>query len=157
MKVIDILPIENIKIPLNSSTKDEIITELVDLISDSNPLVNRNVILKSIFEREATMSTGIGHGVAIPHGKTKGVKQIIASFGTSPQGINFNALDGNPVYIFFMIATPEGAAGPHLRCLSRISRLLNSEKFRNDLIVAASSEEAHRIIEDGEQQFFVTE
>ncbi len=157
MKIIDIIPLENIKIPLTGKTKEEIITELSDQIANSNPLVDRNIILKSIFDREATMSTGIGHGVAIPHGKSKGVKDIVGSFGIAPQGVDFDALDGNPVFLFFLIAAPEGPAGPHLRCLSRLSRLLNRDNFREDILAAATPEEARRIIEDGEQQFFEME
>jgi len=154
MRLIDILPIENIRIPLTGSNKNEIIVELVDLISGSNPFVERSTVLRSIFEREATMSTGIGHGVAIPHGKSKGVKQIVAAFGALPGGVDFEALDGKPVYLFFLIAAPEGPAGPHLRCLSRLSRLLNREKFRDDLRAAEGPADALRIIEEGEQQFF---
>jgi len=157
MKLFEIIPVENIKIPLEGTTKEEIITELTDLIADSNPLVDRNLVLKSILEREATMSTGIGSGVAIPHGKSKGVKQIVGSMGIVPVGIDFEALDGEPVYIFFLIASPEGPAGPHLRCLSRLSRLLNREKFREQLIHADSPATARRLLEDGEQQFFEME
>ena len=157
MKLIDVIPVTNMKIPLTGRTKEEIITELVELIVESNPIIDRNLVLKSIFEREATMSTGIGNGVAIPHGKSKGVKEITGSFGIIPHGIDFDALDGEPVHIFFMIVSPEGPAGPHLRCLSRLSRLLNRDTFREKLISAVSPEEARHIIEDGERQFFEME
>lgn len=157
MKLIDIIPVENIKIPLESTVKKDIITELTDLIANSNPLVDRSAILKSIFDREATMSTGIGQGVAIPHGKSQGVKQITGSFGIIPDGVDFEALDGNPVQIFFLIAAPDGPAGPHLRCLSRLSRLLNKENFREQLLNSESAADARRIIEEGEQQFFEME
>lgn len=154
MRLVDILPVENIKIPLTAKTKDEIITELVDLAADSNPLINRDIVLESIFEREKTMSTGIGSGIAIPHGKSNGVKDIIAAFGTIPGGAEFESLDEKPVHLFFLIASPLGPATLHLRCLSRLSRLLNKEKFRQDLLAADTSTDARRIIEDAEQEFF---
>jgi len=153
MKLVDILPLENIKIPLTGKTKEEIITELVDIIAASNPDIDHKLVLHSVIDREKTMSTGIGHGIAIPHGKSRGVKQIAAAFGIVPDGVDFEAIDSQPAYLFFLLAAPEGPAGPHLRCLSMISRLLNSESFRQSLTEAASPEEALRIIDEGEQEF----
>ena len=152
MKLADILPIENIKIPLTGKTKEEIITELVDIATASNPNIDKKVVLRSILERERTMSTGIGHGIAIPHGRTKGVKDIIAALGIVHNGIDFDAIDSQPAFLFFLLAAPEGETGQHLRCLSLISRLLNRDSFRKQLIECRSPKEVFRIVDDAEQK-----
>ena len=152
MKLVEILPIENVKVPLEGKTKDEIITELVDIISFSNPLIDKNLVLKSVIDREKTMSTGIGKGIAIPHAKSKGVNEIATALGIAPDGIDFDALDSQPVYLFFLIAAPEGPAGPHLHCLSMISRLLNHDGYREKLLNCSSAKEALRLVEEGERE-----
>lgn len=152
MKLVEILPIENVKVPLEGKTKDEIITELVDIISFSNPLIDKNLVLKSVIDRENTMSTGIGKGIAIPHAKSKGVNEIATALGIAPDGIDFDALDSQPVYLFFLIAAPEGPAGPHLHCLSKISRLLNHDGYREKLLNSSSAKEALRLVEEGERE-----
>ena len=152
MKLVEILPIENVKVPLEGKTKDEIITELVDIISFSNPLIDKNLVLKSVIDREKTMSTGIGKGIAIPHAKSKGVNEIATALGIAPDGIDFDALDSQPVYLFFLIAAPEGPAGPHLHCLSKISRLLNHDGYREKLLNSSSAKEALRLVEEGERE-----
>jgi len=154
MRIIDILTEDNITLSLNSKSKNDIITELVELASHSKNFTDKNKVLTSIFEREKTMSTGIGHGVAIPHGKSTGVKKICASLGISTNGVDFDSLDGKPVHIFFLVATPEGPAAPHIKFLSRISRLLNMEDFRKKLISSKSKEEVLRLIEEEESKYF---
>ena len=154
MRIIDILKEENISLSLNGADKNEIITELVELASHSKYLNDKNKVLTSIFEREKTMSTGIGYGVAIPHGKSTGVKKICASLGIAKKGIDFDSLDGKPVYIFFLIATPEGPAAPHIKFLSRISRLLNLEDFRNKLINSGAIEDVLNLIKEEEGKHF---
>lgn len=154
MKLVDILKIESIKIPLASNDKDSIIKELVELVTNAIPLADFNSIHNAVCEREKTMSTGIGQGVAIPHCKTEGVTEISAALGIVPDGIDFDSLDGEPTKLFFLLISPESPAGPHLRCLSRISRLLNREEFRIKLTNASSPKEALSIIEEEEKQFF---
>ncbi len=154
MKLVDILKTENVKIPLKGKTKEEIIEELVDLIAASDPEVDHEAVHQAILDREKTMSTGIGQGVAIPHGKTEGVEELIGAFGIAPEGVDFDSLDNEPTHLFFLLVSPVGPAGPHLRCLSRISRLLNREEFREHLIKAGSPEEAVKIINDEEKQYF---
>ncbi len=151
MKIADILPAENIKIPLKGTTKDEIIVELVEVLTASNPSVDGKIVLNAVVAREQSMSTGIGHGVAIPHGKSNGVKDIAAVLGIAPDGVEFEALDGEAVYLFILISAPEGPSGPHLRYLSLISRLLNQESFRTKLIGCMSPREALSLISEGEQ------
>jgi len=152
MKLVDILPIENIKVPLDSKTKDEILTELVDIISSSNPHIDKKAVLKAVMDREKTMSTGIGKGIAIPHAKSKGVHEIITALGIAPDGIEFDALDSQPVVLFFLIVAPEGPAGPHLHTLSRISRLLNNDIYQEKLLNCTSAIDALHLVQDGERE-----
>lgn len=152
MKLVEILPIENIKVPLESKSKDDIITEMVDIISFSNPLIDKKTVLKSVLDREKTMSTGIGKGIAIPHAKSNGVTEITTALGIVPDGIDFDALDSQPVFLIFLIAAPDGPAGPHLHCLSMISRLLNHDGYREKLLKCTSAKEALRLVEDGERE-----
>jgi len=151
MKIADILPEENIKIPILSSTKKEIIKELVDVLTSSNPTVDGNIVLKSVLEREKSMSTGIGYGVAIPHGKSNGVKDIAAVLGIAPSGVDFEAIDGKNVFLIILIAAPEGPPGPHLRYLSLISRLLNQDTIRDKLVRCISPKEVLTVVREGEQ------
>ncbi len=154
MRLVDILSVENIKIPLTGSTKEELISELVELISASNPLIDNKAVYDAILEREKTMSTGIGQGIAIPHGKTEGVKEIVAALGIAPAGADFESLDNEPIYLFFLLVSPAGPAGPYLRCLSRISRLLNGGEFRMKLMSAKTPESALSIIDEEEKKYF---
>ncbi|MCP4728347.1 MAG: PTS sugar transporter subunit IIA [bacterium] len=154
MKLVDILKTENVKIPLKGKNKEEIIEELVDLIVESNQEIDHDAVHQAILDREKTMSTGIGQGVAIPHGKTEGVDELMGAFGIAPDGVDFDSLDNKPTYLFFLLVSPVGPAGPHLRCLSRISRLLNREDFRELLMKAGSPEEAVKLINDEEKKYF---
>ncbi len=154
MRIIDVLKDENISLSLNGKSKNEIITELVELASNSENFIDKNKVLTSIFEREKTMSTGIGYGVAIPHGKSTGVKKICVSLGISRKGVDFDSLDGKPVHIFFLIAAPEGPAAPHIKFLSRISRLLNMESFRNKLIESNNKQEVLNLFKEEETKYF---
>ena len=98
--------------------------------------------------REALGSTGIGQGIGIPHGKTASVKSLVAAFGLSKKGIDFESLDGEPAYIFFLLLAPEESAGPHLKALARISRLLKDKYVRDMLRQAETEKDIIRIITD---------
>ncbi|MBM2837586.1 MAG: IIA-like nitrogen-regulatory protein PtsN [Deltaproteobacteria bacterium] len=104
-------------------------------------------------EREKLGSTGIGDGVAIPHGKLKDVKVMMAAFGRSSRGVDFQAIDGKPVHIFFMLVAPEEMAGPHLKALARISRLLKEPSRRKAFLEAKSREDIYRLISEGDEKF----
>jgi len=105
----------------------------VDALSKAEGIRNKEELVKVLLSREVLGSTGIGQGVGIPHGKTNSIKKLVAAFGISHQGVNFDALDGEPVYIFFLLVAPEDSAGPHLKGLARISRLLKDKFFRESL------------------------
>jgi fructose-specific phosphotransferase system IIA component len=123
---------------LKAKTKDEVITELVDLAAGSNMIKDHDELLKDIQERENLVTTGVGYGVAFPHAKTKSAKGIVIAFGRSNEGIEFDAMDHKPVHLFFLIAAPEDAVGAHLNVMARLSYLMKSEENREKLLKATS-------------------
>lgn len=123
---------------LKSSGKNELIEELVDLVSDSNMVKDRDLLLQDVVDRESLVTTGVGYGVAFPHAKTRAVKGIVIAFGRSPKGLEFDAMDHKPVHLFFLIAAPEDAIGAHLNVMARLSYLMKSEKNRQKLLDASS-------------------
>lgn len=150
MLLTELLTPERIKIPLASTGKDELLGELVDVIDASFSREDRRDVLRAVKEREDVLSTGIGHGVAIPHGKSSSVPRLALAAGVTREGVNFDALDGQPVNLFFLLVGPESAAGEHVKALSRISRLLRRESFRERLIAAATPEEFYSILVEAE-------
>lgn len=154
MKLTEILTDARIDLGLDAADKDQVIERLVDLVSGSLQDADREPILKAVRAREQLMSTGVGNGVAIPHGKTNAVKSLVAAFGRCSVPVDYDALDGQPVQLVFMLVGPEDAAGPHIKALSRISRLLSYEEFRVRLQNAASPEEVLEAIADEEAQYF---
>ncbi len=130
MKITDFLDRKAIKIGIEATNKEAILKELVDVLADVKDLgADRKAIVKALLERENLGSTGIGQGIAIPHGKTERVKELVAVLGISKKGVNFDALDGEPVFIFFLLVAPKDTAGPHLKALAQISRLLRDSYF----------------------------
>ena len=129
MKITDFLDRRAIKIGLTATDKGEILKELVDVLAEVKDVGERKGIVKALLDRENLGSTGIGQGIAIPHGKTDRVKELIAVLGISRKGVNFDALDGEGVYIFFLLVAPKDTAGPHLKALAQISRLLRDSYF----------------------------
>ncbi len=123
---------------LKSTTKDEVIKELVDLMATSRMVKNKDELLRDILEREELVTTGVGYGVAFPHAKTKSVKGIVIAFGRSQKGVDFEAMDHKPVHLFFLIAAPEDAIGAHLNVMARLSFLMKSEENRKKLLQASS-------------------
>lgn len=133
MKISEFLNEKAITANLKSTTKEDIIRELVELLAKAEGIKNKDELLRVLMNRESLGSTGIGQGVGIPHGKTNAAKRLVAAFGIAHEGVNFDALDGEPVYIFFLLLAPEDSAGPHLKALARISRLLKDKYFRESL------------------------
>lgn len=137
----DLLTLERVKVPLTSRSKDEVLRELVQLAMPEADATARDRTVTAVLDREALLSTGIGLGIAIPHGRTSDVETIILTAGLAIDGIDFDALDGRPVTLFFLLLGPAQAAGAHVRALGRISRILRHESVRDALNVAASAEE----------------
>src|SRR3989338_9587054 len=133
MKIMDFLSDRAVSATLKATDKKEVIHELIDLLTKAEGIRNKDEISKILLARESLGSTGIGLGIGIPHGKSNAVKKLVAAFGISKKGIDFDALDGEPVYIFFLLVAPEDSAGPHLKALARISRLLKDKYFRDYL------------------------
>ncbi|MFQ5452829.1 MAG: PTS sugar transporter subunit IIA [Candidatus Zixiibacteriota bacterium] len=123
---------------MKATNKNEVIEELVDLVATSNMVKEREQLLKDVIERENLVTTGVGYGVAFPHAKTRSVKGIVIAFGRNSQGIDFEAMDHKPVYLFFLIAAPEDAIGAHLNVMARLSYLMKSESNREKLLNASS-------------------
>ena len=133
MKITEFLNEKAITANIKSTNKEDVITELVDVLARAEGFRNKDELVKALINRENLGSTGIGQGVGIPHAKTNTVKKLVASLGICPQGVNFDALDGEPVHIFYLLIAPEDSAGPHLKGLARISRLLKDKYFRESL------------------------
>lgn len=140
MRIMDFLNDKYVSLNLKARNKREVLEELVELLVKGGELENKEEMVKVLLEREKLGSTGIGEGIAIPHGKTKTVKKLVAAFGRSVNGIDFDTLDGEAAHLFFLLVAPYDSAGPHLKALARISRLLKDENFREELMKASSKE-----------------
>ncbi len=150
MLLTEILTPDRIKIPLRSTTKGDILEELVSIIADTSAVNDPEEVLRAVREREEVLSTGIGNGVAIPHGKSPSVDELVLAAGVTAEPVDFEALDGRPVSLFFLLVGPEAAAGQHVKALSRISRLLRRESFRERLAAASSPEDFYAILREAE-------
>jgi fructose-specific phosphotransferase system IIA component len=139
-----------ISFELKSKVKDEAIEELVNLASKSKLVKDKDELLKAVLEREKLVTTGVGYGVAFPHAKSKAVRGIVIAFGRSDQGIDFDAMDKNPVYLFFLIAAPEDAIGAHLNVMARLSYIMKSEDNRDKLLKIKSPKELLEILDSVE-------
>ena len=154
MRLTDILSENRIKIPLANTEKEKIIEEMVGVIADSVKLENKAEILKAVLDREAVMSTGVGDEVAIPHGKTESLNEIIAALGITKDPIDFNSLDDKPVRLVWLLIGPQDKTGPHLKALSRISRLMHKKEFRERLIQTKTPKDAIEVIDSEETKYF---
>ncbi len=141
-----------VKVPLEGKDKESVITELVDLLAESGALIDRDVVLEAVFVREETRSTGIGSGIAIPHGKCSGVKELVMSVGIAAEPIDFDSIDQKPVSIIILLASPIDRTGPHIQALARISRLMLDEEFKSRLENATSAEEVYELISNKENE-----
>ncbi|MEX0906764.1 MAG: PTS sugar transporter subunit IIA [Gemmatimonadota bacterium] len=150
MLLTELLSIERIRIPLEAQTKEELLRELVGVVAGSIGRADAEDVLRAVREREAVLSTGIGHGVAIPHGKSAAVSDLRMAAGRAAAPVDFDALDGQPVSLFFLLVGPESAAGPHIKALSRISRLVRRDDVRARLIGAQSAEEFMQALQEAE-------
>lgn len=141
MRLTELVNENSITTRLRARTKRDAIAELVELLERGHGLESHGEILDRVFRREAMMSTGIGNGVAIPHGKARLVDRIVAACGVSPDGIDFDAVDGEPVRLFILLVAPESGGAMHVKVLANISRLLKEETVRQSLREAAGPEE----------------
>jgi PTS system nitrogen regulatory IIA component len=152
MKILEILDRRFIVPNLAAREKEGALRELVRVIADAEKQIDEERMLETLLEREALGSTGIGEGVAIPHGKSKTVRKLLASFGRSVPGLDFQAMDGKPTHLFFLLVAPEDSAGIHLKALARISRLMKDASFRKRLLEAETGEEIFSIFAEGDEK-----
>ena len=152
MNLTEILKRDFILEELEARNQHEVLDELVRVFAMGGVRFDPEAMLQVLLERERLGSTGIGDGIAIPHGKLQGLDEILLSFGRSSEGISFDAMDGKPVHLFFLLMAPENSAGLHLKILAKISRMLKDTALRNNLLQAKSKEEIWRIIEEQEQK-----
>lgn len=148
MQIMDFLAKKAIVADIKSTKKEDVIRELVDALIASGEIEKRfrNKLIDALMGREALGSTAIGQGIAIPHAKCDCVTSLIAAFGLSKKGVDFDSLDGEPAYIFFLLIAPQDSAGPHLKALARISRLLKDKYFRDSLRACADDKSIIKII-----------
>jgi fructose-specific phosphotransferase system IIA component len=141
MRLSDILKIQHIKVPLAAKNKKEAISELVQVLADAKDVKDANLLLNSVLEREATRTTGIGNGLAIPHGKCAGVDHLVVAIGKPESPIDFESIDKRPVNLIVLLASPPDQTGPHIQALARISRLMNVEGFRQAMRQATNPQQ----------------
>ncbi len=153
MKISEILHKDKIVPELKGSNKKEIINELINLFEGDERVIDLEAVRQTVHEREKIMSTGVGKGFAIPHGKTNSVKETIAAFGKTPQPVDFEALDGQPVRLVFLLVGKENMVAAHIKLLSRISRMMNDDSFREQLLVSDSADEMYNIFVEEENKF----
>jgi len=152
MKITDFLKEDCLLIGVKSRDKKGAISELLELLREKKYIKDSKDILDNVMEREKLGSTGIGQGIAVPHTKTEQIDDLVGAVGISNDGINFDALDDEPVYIIFLILAPTKSIGLHLKALAKIARLLKDKTFRNALRKATSPSEISRIIKEDEEK-----
>ena len=150
MILTQILQPDCVKVPLEGKDKNTVITELVDLLDSAGLLLDRDNVLEAVLVREKTRSTGIGMGLAVPHGKCKGVKELIMAVGIARDPVNFESVDGKPVSIVVLLASPSNQTGPHIQALARISRIMLDEPFKQQLIDSESADKLYELLSNRE-------
>ncbi len=153
MKIQDILDEKSIIPELKGQTKKQVLEELLDTILRIKPQLDRDRLMDILLERERLGSTGIGDGIAIPHGKTRELDQLMLSFGRSSRGVDFESMDGQPVHLFFLLVAPENCAGIHLRALARIARLLKNSTVRKKLGSVQGRADIFQVIQHEDEEF----
>ena len=150
----DFLSKKAILTDIKSTKKEDVIRELVELLIESGEVEkrSRNKLIESLMACESLGSTAIGQGVAIPHAKCDCVTKLVAAFGISRKGVDFDSLDGEPAYIFFLLVAPQDSAGPHLKALARISRLLKDKYFRDSLRACEDDKAVIKIISQEDEK-----
>ncbi len=154
MKITDVLEEKFVRTNLPGSTKEEIINSMIELVAQSTNVIDREKVRQAIFEREKIMSTGVGNGFAIPHGKTDAVKDIVAAFAVTERPVDYQALDDQPVRLVFLLVGKDSLVGPHIKLLSRISRLMNKEGFRDGLLTSKTPKDVLELFRREEATYF---
>lgn len=150
MNLLDLLSPECIKAPLSATDKRAAIEELVDLLASQGRISNAAALKEAVWTREATRTTGIGHALAIPHGKCDGIPKLVMAIGKPAQPMEFNSIDGKPVRLIVLLASPLDRTSDHIQALAKISRLMTVEEFRNKVYEASSAQEIYDLLQQRE-------
>jgi fructose-specific phosphotransferase system IIA component len=151
MQLTDILNADCIKVPLDADDKQSAIYELIDLLAERGCVQNTQGLKDAVWHRETTRTTGIGHGLAIPHGKSDCCDSLVMAIGKPAQPIDFQSIDGKPVNLIILLVSPADQTGPHIQALAHISRMMTKDHFRAAMRNAASAEEVFGLIEEHER------
>jgi fructose-specific phosphotransferase system IIA component len=154
VKISDILTEHLVKTDLPGDSKEQILDLMIDLVSASPKVLDKKKVHDAIFEREKIMSTGVGNGFAIPHGKTDAVSDMVAAFAVTERPIDYQSLDEKPVRLVFLLVGKDSMVGPHIKLLSRISRLMNKDDFRKRLLEVKTSKEIIDMFKQEEATYF---
>jgi len=153
MKIVDLIKRDMVVPALQATDKRGILEELANYMSGRNPRIDRATLSRVLTEREQLASTAIGEGVAIPHGKLASVGEIIACLGRATAGVEFDSMDGQPTYLFFVLVAPESSTGAHLKALARISRVFKDPEFRRRLLAAPDAEAMYTVVAEEDAKY----
>ena len=153
MKIVDLIKRDMVVPELRATDKRGILEELAMYMAGRHPRIDRAVLAKVLIEREALASTAIGEGVAIPHGKLGAVGEIVACLGRAVKGVEFDSMDGQPTFLFFVLVAPESSTGAHLKALARISRVFKDPEFRRRLLAAPDGESMYHVVAEEDAKY----
>lgn len=153
MRLTELLEEDSIISDLKAKNKIGVLEELVEALKRFHPSVDKNALVKVLLERERLGSTGIGDGVAIPHGKFHALAHPVISFGRSLKGLDFESVDGEPAYLFFLLVAPENSASVHLKALAKIAKILKNSSFRKTLMEAPGKKDLYQAIIQNDEEF----
>ena len=146
MELSKLITLDRVRVPIKAAEKHAVITELVELLAETGGLVDRKAALDAVLKREGERTTGIGYGLAIPHGKSDGCRKLVMAAGKPAEPVDFQSLDRRPVTFVVLLVSPPDQTGPHIQALAKISRLMNIEEFRDSVAQAATAEDLHAAI-----------
>jgi len=153
MKIVDLIKRDLILATLSATSKPKIIKELAVYLASRHDAVDEKDLTRVLIDREALASTGIGEGVAIPHGKLSTVNEIVACIGRARGGVDFDSMDGQPTFLFFVLVAPENSTGAHLKALARISRVFKDAEFRSRLLNASDADAMYDVIAEEDAKY----
>jgi PTS system nitrogen regulatory IIA component len=153
MKILDILAAEDVVADLRGTSKLEVLEELATVLAERHPEIAKDRLVEVLLDREKLGSTAIGEGIAIPHGKLPKLAGVVAAFGRSRTGVDFESLDGGLTRLFFLLVAPEDASGAHLKALARVSRLLRDNDFRHRLLAADGAGQIYQTIREEDDKY----
>jgi PTS system nitrogen regulatory IIA component len=153
MKIVDLIKRDMVVPALQATDKRGILEELATYMSSRHPRIEKTALAKVLIEREQLASTAIGEGVAIPHGKLGTVGEIVACLGRATAGVEFDSMDGQPTYLFFVLVAPDSSTGAHLKALARISRVFKDPEFRRRLLAAPDGEAMYTVVAEEDAKY----